>query len=173
MEPGTTFVYMTYGMYYCLNISGQEPGGGVFLRALQPIEGQEVMKSKRLGIFLFHNFLVINYDDIFITEKLKSKVKVVKDTDLCNGPSKLCISMTIDKVLINKADLCTSSGIWIEKDDKLVVDHVVACKRVGINRVEKEWAEKPWRFYIYDNDNVSIRNKEAEEMYNAIKTEKN
>lgn len=49
MEPGTAYVYLTYGMYHCFNISAQEPGSGVFIRALEPLQGAGVMQSRRLG----------------------------------------------------------------------------------------------------------------------------
>ena len=39
MRPGTLYVYFIYGMYYCLNISSQDEGGCVLIRALEPIRG--------------------------------------------------------------------------------------------------------------------------------------
>ena len=49
MEPGTVLVCILYGMYNCLNISSKEPGGCVLIRALEPIEGIETMKTFRCG----------------------------------------------------------------------------------------------------------------------------
>lgn len=74
--------------------------------------------------------------------------------------------MAIDKKTINKTNLCTSENIWIEDDSKLNIEKIVECKRIGIDRAGKEWAGKPWRFYVYENDNVSVRNKEAELLFN-------
>ena len=39
MAPGTAYVYIIYGMYNCLNISSQEPGACVLIRALEPLQG--------------------------------------------------------------------------------------------------------------------------------------
>lgn len=50
MPPGTCYVYFTYGMYYCFNISSKEPGAAVLLRALEPLEGIEVMRELRGNI---------------------------------------------------------------------------------------------------------------------------
>lgn len=49
MEPGVCYVYNIYGMYQCVNISSLEPGGCVLLRALEPLQGIEKMKSRRLA----------------------------------------------------------------------------------------------------------------------------
>ena len=59
----------------------------IFLRALEPIDGIDLMKSRR-G-----------------TDKLRN---------LCSGPGKLCIAMGIDKSLYGE-DLC-GSRLWLEDD---------------------------------------------------------
>ena len=49
LERGHAYVYFVYGMYYCLNISSEKPGigAGVLFRALEPLEGIELMKKRR------------------------------------------------------------------------------------------------------------------------------
>lgn len=39
-EPGTAYVYFTYGMYFCMNISTERKnyGAGVLIRALEPLQ---------------------------------------------------------------------------------------------------------------------------------------
>jgi DNA-3-methyladenine glycosylase len=71
-EAGTVYVYFTYGMHYCFNIvTGAEGHGqGVLIRALQPIDGIELMKKRRFT------------DD---------------ERNLCNGPAKLVQAMGITK----------------------------------------------------------------------------
>lgn len=49
MPPGTSYVYMTYGMYHCFNISAAEPGAAVLIRALEPLEGLDFMRQLRNG----------------------------------------------------------------------------------------------------------------------------
>ncbi|MDR2952621.1 MAG: DNA-3-methyladenine glycosylase [Treponema sp.] len=61
---GYAYVYFIYGMYHCLNIvSGKEgEGEAVLIRALEPVEGIELMMKRR---------------------------KTSKIENLCNGPGKL------------------------------------------------------------------------------------
>ena len=69
---GFTYVYFIYGMYYCLNIVGGKIGEGeaVLIRALEPIEGIEVMQKRR---------------------------KTNKIENLCSGPGKLTQAFGITK----------------------------------------------------------------------------
>lgn len=86
---GHAYVYLIYGMYCCMNIivNREEIPHCIFLRALEPIDGIDLMKSRR-G-----------------TDKLRN---------LCSGPGKLCIAMGIDKSLYGE-DLC-GSRLWLEDD---------------------------------------------------------
>ena len=69
---GTIYVYFTYGMHYCLNIvTGKEgQGQAVLIRALQPVEGVEIMKLNR---------------------------QVDNEFNLTNGPAKLTQALGVDK----------------------------------------------------------------------------
>ncbi|XP_065202455.1 uncharacterized protein LOC135832866 [Planococcus citri] len=155
MKPGTAFVYKTYGMYHCFNISSGGDGAAVLLRSAEPTVGIEHM----------------NYNRLTYHQKRRNKsggenqlaydqTKVLKSHELCNGPSKLCISLDITAENCNKADLCTSDCIWIEKGPKVISEEdVVSSTRIGIESAGAEWANKLYRFYISNNSSVSILDK--------------
>lgn len=72
---GHVYVYFIYGMHYCLNFTTNKGSvGAVLIRALEPLEGIELMKKRR------------NCD--------------VKN--LTNGPAKVCQALGIDKKLNGK-----------------------------------------------------------------------
>ncbi|KAK9510669.1 hypothetical protein O3M35_005406 [Rhynocoris fuscipes] len=154
MSPGTAFVYLTYGMYHCFNISSQGDGAAVLLRAIEPKYGIEAMRKNRINSY---------------KGKTSARKKPFTNLDLCSGPSKLCMSFAIDRSL-NKEDMVESDKLWLEwpsdKSQSLNEDkQIVACARIGIDSVGKEWASKPYRFYLYGNPYVSKRDKKAEQSF--------
>lgn len=100
-------------------------------------------------------------------EKSKTKTnKTYKPHELCNGPSKLCMSMGIDKTSCNKIDLCNSDKMWIENDLNFNSNfNIVRSTRIGIQSSGEEWASKLLRFYILGNAYVSKRDKKAEAKF--------
>lgn len=129
MPPGTCYVYLVYGVHCCANISSRGDGAAVLLRALEPIAGQEVMRSKRK--------------------------RVKKAKDLCSGPAKLCQAMGIS-LAENKVNLCSSSKLWLEKDDySITSDQIQTGPRIGVAYAGEKWANAPLRFCIHDNQYVS------------------
>ncbi|XP_043664188.1 DNA-3-methyladenine glycosylase-like isoform X2 [Vespula pensylvanica] len=147
MSPGTIYIYMTYGMYHCFNISSQGDGSAVLIRALDPLEGIEYMTNQRI-----------------LKKKSNISKGIIKDFkvhELCNGPSKLCMSFQLHKSH-NKYSLCTWKGLWIEDDSFQEEIKIVKCARIGIDSCGPEWSSKPLRYYIYGNKSVSKRDKKAE-----------
>jgi DNA-3-methyladenine glycosylase len=129
---GHAYIYLIYGMYYCFNTTaGKTPRKpeAVLFRALEPIEGIELMKKRRVPA--------------------RGKI-----TNLSNGPSKLCMAMGLTKNQ-NGADLCTKP-FYIRNGETIDERDIAIATRIGVNYAD-DWKDKPWRFYIKDNPFVSIR----------------
>lgn len=148
LNPGTAYVYTIYGMYYCFNISSLEDGSAVLIRAIEPLEGISVMQELRNK-----------------RRKISFQTNMMKQKELCNGPSKLCQAFQIEKNLFNKVDLCTSEDLWLEMRENIDSSSIVPCKRIGIDSYGEEWANKPLRFYVKGNSFVSRRCKTAEKIH--------
>ncbi|XP_067124331.1 uncharacterized protein [Centruroides vittatus] len=141
MKPGTAYVYTIYGMYYCLNISSDGEGAAVLIRSLEPLWGLETMRAYRT--------------------KRRPNRKELKDKELCNGPSKLCMALDVTK-LLNKDDMTVSDRLWVEDCEDVGDEDIVRSKRIGIDSAGEEWANKLLRFYVRNNIYVSVKDKKAE-----------
>lgn len=126
-EPGFSYVYFIYGMYFCFNVVTREKGvpEAVLIRGLKPVEGFNEMSINRYKT---------TYDEI-------TKKQIY---NLCNGPGKLCIALSINKSL-NREDLCGNT-LYIEEDSKEKYN-VQKDKRIGIDYAE-EAKDFAWRFFI-------------------------
>lgn len=144
MLPGTIYVYMTYGMYHCFNISSQGDGTAVLIRAVDPIEGIEHMTDRR-------------------SSNSKKSSKTLKQHELCNGPSKLCMAYELNKSH-SKYSMCSWKGLWLENSFVEEEHQIIRSKRIGIDSCGAEWANKPLRYYIYGSKSVSKRDKQAEAL---------
>jgi DNA-3-methyladenine glycosylase len=106
---GHAYVYFIYGMYYCLNVvtEGVDHPSAVLIRALEPVEGIDLMKARRR------------------TEVLRN---------LTSGPGKLCQAFAIDK-LLNGADVC-ANVLYVE-DRGEPAPKILAAPRVGVDYAGK------------------------------------
>jgi len=69
-----------------------------------------------------------------------------------SGPGKLCQWLKIDKSF-NGWDLTKGEKLWLENGPEEKFE-IKTSPRIGV-AYAGEWAKKPWRFYIKDNDSVS------------------
>lgn len=115
-DAGTAYVYMNYGRYWLTNVlcvdrvSGER--GFVLLRALEPLEGIEIMKRRR---------------------------NMERPTDLCSGPGKLSMAMGIGKS-DHGTSLISSHEHGFHVEEPETKRRVVADRRVGISKAkELKW----------------------------------
>lgn len=129
-EKGHAYVYLIYGMYYCVNFTaGNLPGKpeAVLIRALEPAEGMDLMAERR-----------------------KQAAGTLKN--LTNGPGRLCMAMAITKAE-NKLDV-TTPPFYIKDANPVAESEVVEATRIGVDYAG-EWKDKTWRFFIKKNQYVS------------------
>ena len=127
-QPGIAYVYFIYGMHHCLNVVTEEEGfpAAVLFRALEPLEGLEIMRRHRPG---------------------------KPDSELTNGPAKLCQALAVDRSF-NGVDLCTGEVLFVEAGRIVVPGEIETSPRVGI-KADDAARSVPWRFYVKGNDFVS------------------
>lgn len=125
-EGGYSYVYFTYGMYFCFNVTCNEEGVGeaVLVRGLEPVAGIEKMRE------------------------LRSKAR--RDRDLTNGPGKLCQAWSLTRTE-NGLDLVESDTLWITQAPAIQSNQIGVSTRIGINVAQ----HYPWRFFISGNEFVS------------------
>ena len=111
-EPGRAYVYLSYGVHQCLNLTC-EPGGtpaAVLVRALEPLEGTDRMKVNR-GI---------------------SSLR-----ELASGPGRLTEALAIGSDFDGE-DLVTSDRLFLEEGERSV--SVGTSSRIGVSTgTERRW----------------------------------
>jgi DNA-3-methyladenine glycosylase len=118
--PGIAYVYLIYGLHYCLNVSCLPDGepGGVLFRALMPLEGVKTMARLR--------GLAIN----------------ARPQELMGGPGRLCEALGISRDTINGTDLTKTNSRLQILDDGARPHNIRVTPRVGITKA----ADRPLRF---------------------------
>jgi DNA-3-methyladenine glycosylase len=120
--PGSWYVYLSYGMHWCANLVCQRVGlaSAVLLRALEPLEGLEVMRRRRGG---------------------------VPDRELCSGPGKLTQALGILRELDGVK--MAAGPVVVLQGDPISEHAIAATPRVGITKAA-DWplrfhlAGSPW-----------------------------
>ncbi|MCP9292410.1 DNA-3-methyladenine glycosylase [Gracilimonas sediminicola] len=120
--PGYAYVYLCYGIHHLFNVVTNKEGlaDAILIRAIQPIEGEDVMVQRR-G---------------------KDKLQPV----ITNGPGKLSQAMGIT-TSNNECDLL-GDIIWVEdREIKFEEEEIEASPRIGVDYAGED-AGLPWRFTV-------------------------
>jgi DNA-3-methyladenine glycosylase len=134
LRRGHAYVYFTYGNHFMFNVTAESlnVGGGVLLRALEPLEGLEQMQLHR---------------------------KTTRLLDLTRGPGRLASAFQIDRRL-DGLDLCAPGPLWLGKlipssshpSARITENNRLGTSpRIGITRA----AHRLLRFYERGNPFVS------------------
>ncbi|MFW2381576.1 MAG: DNA-3-methyladenine glycosylase [Acidimicrobiales bacterium] len=119
-SAGHLYVYRSYGIHWCSNVVVGEPGWGsaVLLRAIEPLEGIDLMWSRR--------------------------PKAKRPTDLCSGPGKLCAALGITGEHSGLDLFARGSAVELDLREPPDLSCVAVGVRVGITRA----VDKLWRFAL-------------------------
>jgi len=102
---------LVYGVHrqWLLNVvaHAEGDGGAVLIRAIEPVEGLDVMARLRC------------------TNNVR---------ELTNGPGKLTKALAIDKSFHKKPLYTTCFGLWIEKYKAVKPSEIAKSKRIGVSR---------------------------------------
>ena len=111
-EPGTVYVYRSYGVHYCFNIVAHESGaaGAVLIRAAEPISGYDVMTERR---------------------------GVASDGPIASGPGRLGQAFALEKADTGRDVVRDPDILVLPRQDSPTI---VASERIGITRdTERLW----------------------------------
>ncbi len=127
LRRGHAYVYFSYGNHFMLNVSAELAGigGGVLIRALEPLEGVALMEQHR---------------------------DTTRLLDLTRGPGRLASALRIDRAL-DGTDLCAPGPLWLARLVSAGAGDARIGKspRIGITRA----ADRLLRFYERGNPFVS------------------
>lgn len=114
---GTCYVYLSYGINYCMNVStrGEGQGEAVLLRAARPLWGWDLIRERR--------------------------PRAKKETDLLSGPGKLTLGLAIGPEA-NGRSFFQSDFKFIDLSSSIPRPKVIRTPRIGITKA----ADKLWRF---------------------------
>ena len=104
------YVYKIYGTSFCVNVTseGEDRGAAVLVRALEPLEGVELMEERR---------------------------KTVRALDLCRGPGRLCQALAVDASL-DGADLMRGRELWLAAPGD-ARPRIGVSRRIGITKAAR------------------------------------
>jgi DNA-3-methyladenine glycosylase len=127
--PGHAYVYFVYGMHHCVNVVTQTVGvpEAVLLRALEPLDGVELMRLRR-------------------------RIADGPEWRLCRGPGALCQALGIDRSH-NGVDL-TGAVLGVHDAPDIPTRLVARGVRIGVAYAGAD-AARPWRFAVRGSAAVS------------------
>src|SRR5437773_8172055 len=107
LAPGHVYVFFNYGTHFMLNVVSEPPetAAAILIRALEPLEGIEIMQRHR---------------------------KTTELLDLTRGPGRLAQALQIDR-RHDGVDLCENEKLWLGAIDH-PVGRIGKSVRIGITR---------------------------------------
>jgi DNA-3-methyladenine glycosylase len=104
--PGHAYVYQSYGRHYCCNLVTEGEGipSAVLLRAVEPVQGLDVMQRRR---------------------------ETARQATLAHGPGNLCRALAIDLAL-NRWDVTRGHRLWVARPAPFPALQIACARRIGV-----------------------------------------
>ncbi|HAD11418.1 MAG TPA: DNA-3-methyladenine glycosylase [Saprospirales bacterium] len=128
-EGGRAYIYLCYGIHHLFNVvtAPQETAHAVLIRAIEPIEGEDVMYERR-----------------GLPKKISGKIL----TRLTTGPGSVSKALGIHTGLNGISLLSGDSPVWIADEGRAYLpEDIQSGPRIGID-YSGECAAWPWRFWV-------------------------
>lgn len=141
---GTSYVYLIYGMYSCMNIAAmtEEIPQAALLRGVEPADEESKVRMQMLRLEVLNRRQKRKKQELYTLEKLP----VPLQKHLADGPGKMCLAMDITR-LDNDIDMVTSESFYVTEGITVQPEQIHEGKRIGIDYAE-EAADYLWRFYL-------------------------
>lgn len=127
-EGGRAYIYLCYGIHHMFNVvtAPENAAHAVLIRAVEPLEGLEVMMERRGW-----------------TASGRQRLPA-----LTTGPGALSQALGLSTKWTGQHLLAPDTPVWIERREGDLPDEDIASgKRIGVEYA-RECAEWPWRFWI-------------------------
>ena len=136
--PGFAYVYLNYGIHNLVNVVTEAHGApaAVLIRALDPLEGVEVMRRRRARTTK--------------GRRSRGSTDPIARHELCRGPGNLTLAMGIT-LAENRLDLL-GDRLYVE-DRGVSIGPVAWGPRIGI----RVGTERHWRAWLVGHPAVSAR----------------
>lgn len=141
---GTSYVYLIYGMYSCMNIAAMTQGipQAVLIRSVEPADQESREKMYALRLNELNKKQLKKGKPPYTPDRAPASFR----NHLADGPGKMCIAMGITKA-DNAIDMVASAGFYVTEGMAVRPQQIHAAKRIGIDYAE-EAADYLWRFYL-------------------------
>ena len=124
--PGTSYIYLIYGMYCCLNLVTEREGEpcAVLIRGGKAAKNADIISQNRFGC-------------------KQNELNSYRRKNFLNGPGKLCRGLLLTREQNGLDVTRRDSGLWV--CDGPTPDRIYTGKRIGIDYAQ-EAVDFPWRF---------------------------
>ncbi len=141
---GTSYVYLIYGMYSCMNIAAMREGipQAVLLRTVIPADEESGRRMRLLRMEELNRRQAKRGKPLYTLENCPRTL----GKNLADGPGRLCIAMGITRA-DNDVDMVESDTFYVTEGNRVEASQIKAGKRIGIDYAE-EAADYLWRFYL-------------------------